>query len=217
MNYTRTTGKDGNASIALNLNPDIYNTSVVFKGNNNYTGSFVNNTIEILPTLEGKDIVKLYRNGTQYNVKILDDNGNPLKNTNVTMNINGVFYVRKTNDEGIATLSINLNPGDYIITVDHPTDSSKISNTIKVLPTLKGEDVNMTLSSRKPYEVKLVDGTGKPQTGKNIRININGVFYNRVTGDDGIARLNINLDPKQYIATAEYEGYMTSNLIVVNG
>ena len=33
-------------------------------------------------------------------------------------------------------------------------------------------------------------------------MNINGVFYNRTTNENGTARLNINLPPGEYILTA---------------
>ena len=33
-------------------------------------------------------------------------------------------------------------------------------------------------------------------------MNINGVFYNRLTNENGTAKLNINLEPGEYILTA---------------
>jgi len=209
--YNRTTDSNGRAMLSINLNPGEYIITVEHP----VSGLKMSNNITVLSTVQGNDLVKYYRNGSQYHVKIVDEQGIPVKNTNVTMNINGVFYVRTTNDEGIATLSINLNPADYVITVEHPVSGLKMSNNITVKPILWGENVNMTASSRKPYEVNLVDGMGNALADKNIRININGVFYDRVTDDKGVARLNINLDPNTYIATAEYEGYMTSNIIRV--
>ena len=50
---------------------------------------------------------------------------------------------------------------------------------------------------------------------QNIQFNINGVFYNRATGDDGIARLNINLMPGQYIITSMYGYAAISNTVKV--
>ena len=42
--------------------------------------------------------------------------GNPYPNQSVTFNINGVFYIRITDINGIAKLNINLQAGKYIIT-----------------------------------------------------------------------------------------------------
>ena len=60
-------------------------------------------------------MIKKYGTPDQFKVKLLDGTGNVLKNANVTFNINGVFYTRTTNEEGIAKLNINLQPGEYII------------------------------------------------------------------------------------------------------
>ena len=48
-----------------------------------------------------------------------------------------------------------------------------------------------------------------------MTFNINGVFYTRVTNESGIARLNINLQPGDYIITAEYLDCKVSNNIKV--
>ncbi len=72
-----------------------------------------------------------YLDGSKFTVKLLDSQGNAYKNKNVTFNINGVFYTRSTDDDGIAKLNINLMEGEYIITSQY--DTAQISNTIKVL------------------------------------------------------------------------------------
>ncbi len=51
--------------------------------------------------------------------------------------------------------------------------------------------------------------------GKTISYNINGVYYNADTNKDGYASLTINLFPRQYIITAIYNGFMTSNRVTV--
>jgi hypothetical protein len=61
----------------------------------------------------------------------------------------------------------------------------------------------------------LLDGQGKPYAGQAVTFNINGVFYNRTTGSDGIAKLNIRLMPGEYIITSEYNGAKISNTIKI--
>jgi len=131
------------------------------------------------------------------------------------MNINGVFYTRTTNSEGVATLSINLFPSTYTITVYHPDNNQTYSNTIKVLPSLTAYDLTLNHKDGSKFQAKLVDGVGKPVVNTNITFNINGVFYTRLTDDLGIARLTINLDPGHYVITSSYDGYSTSNKIDV--
>ena len=61
----------------------------------------------------------------------------------------------------------------------------------------------------------VVDKQGKPVAGVNVSMNINGIFYNRVTDENGIARLNINLNPGDYIITSYYGNATVSNKITV--
>lgn len=59
-----------------------------------------------------------YKDGSQFKVTLLDGQGNTYSNQNVAFNVNGVFYSKLTDSEGVAKLksNINLMPGQYIIT-----------------------------------------------------------------------------------------------------
>ncbi|MBR0059384.1 MAG: hypothetical protein IJH63_07490, partial [Methanobrevibacter sp.] len=65
------------------------------------------------------------------------------------------------------------------------------------------------------FEATLLNGQGNPKTNEKITFNINGVFYTRTTNTDGIAKLNINLQPGQYIITSQYNDATTSNTVTV--
>lgn len=210
--YKRKTDENGWASLNINLNPNNY----ILTATHPKDGLKTSYHITVLSTLEGKNLVKYYKNATQYEVKVLNAQGKALKNTNVKMNIHGVFYTRKTNSEGIATLNINLAPNNYIITVYHPETGLMFSNTITVLPTLEGKDLTMNYKDGSFYSVRLVNGLGKPISGETIKMNIYGVFYYRDTNDNGIAKLNINLMEGKYIITSTYKDSSYSNSIIVN-
>ena len=209
--YTRPTNDRGVARLNINLHPGEYIITAIHPDN----GQMFSNNITVLSSITGKNIVKYYRNGTQYYTTFLKNDGTPLTNTKVTFNIYGVMYTRTTNNMGVARLNINLNPGDYIITAIHPENGQMFSNNIKVLPTLLGKDLTKKYGNTAPYEVRLVDGKGLPISGASIRLNIYGVFYNRRTDSNGIARLNINLMPGEYIISAYYNDAVTSNTIKV--
>ena len=166
-------------------------------------------------TVSGNDIVKYYKNDSQYSIRLLDNEGNPVgANVSATFNINGVFYTRYSNASGHVKLNINLAPGNYVITAEY--NGVKASNYINVLPTLEAKDLSMKYRDGSKFEVKVLDGTGDALTNANVNLNINGVLYTRISDDEGIARLNINLMPGQYIITSSYNTLNISNKITIS-
>ena len=67
------------------------------------------------------------------------------------------------------------------------------------------------------FKAQLVDGQGNPYPKQTVTFNINGVFYNRLTDNGGIAKLNIRLMAGQYIITSSYNGCNIANKITITG
>ena len=212
QNYTRTTDENGRTSMALNLNSGEY-TAVV-----SYQKVSVNATVTVLPSVNGTDVVKIFRNGTQYYATFRDGEGNYLPiGTSVTFNINGVFYNRQVTTNGLARLNINLEPGTYIITAMNPVTGEQSSNVITVLSRIvENRDITKYYRNGTQYTARIIGDDGNPVgPGETVTFNINGVFYQRQTDAYGFVQLNINLQPGDYIITAEYKGCMVSNNIKV--
>ena len=212
VNYTKEL-VNGKASIGINLNPGNYTITTFY----HYTDGLATktNNIEVLSTILANDVVKFFRNGTQYYAKFLDGCGSPLVNASVIFNINGVFYKKQTDDNGMAKLNINLRPGVYILTAMHP-DGLMYGYNITVLSTIHGDDIVKFFRNGTQYCAKFLDGCGSPLVNASVTFNINGVFYKKQTDDNGMARLNINLFPGEYILTAIHlNGEEKANIIKV--
>ena len=212
VNYTKEL-VNGKASIGINLNPGNYTITTFY----HYTDGLATktNNIEVLSTIQANDVVKFFRNGTQYCAKFLDGCGSPLVNASVIFNINGVFYKKQTDDNGMAKLNINLRPGVYILTAMHP-DALMYGYNITVLSTIHGDDIVKFFRNGTQYCAKFLDGCGSPLVNASVTFNINGVFYKKQTDDNGMARLNINLFPGEYILTAIHlNGEEKANIIKV--
>lgn len=82
-------------------------------------------------TFNSTDLIKDYNNQSQYNVQILKDGKSIGPNHQVMFRVNGFCYNRMTDCDGIATLNIRLNPGQYIVYVEY--DNAKNYNNILVL------------------------------------------------------------------------------------
>ena len=212
--YTRQTNENGVASLGLNLNAGSYDATVSYNGRFGSNSASAN--IKISDTISGSDIVKFYKNDTQYYAKFLDTSGNPLANRDVSFNINGVFYTRTTDGSGVAKLNINLIPGDYILTAINPVNGEQYSNKVKVLTILTdGHDVTKYYRNDSTYSVKVLDGMGNPLANTDVSFNINGIFYTRQTNASGYANLNLRLQPGEYIVTADYKGLRYSNKVKI--
>ena len=66
------------------------------------------------------------------------------------------------------------------------------------------------------FKTLLLDGTGHPLVNKSVQFNINGVFYSRITDENGFAYLNINLMSGKYIISSSYDGCTIANTIIIN-
>ena len=212
VNYTKEL-VNGKASIGINLNPGNYTITTFY----HYTDGLATktNNIEVLSTILANDVVKFFRNGTQYCAKFLDGCGSPLVNASVIFNINGVFYKKQTDDNGMAKLNINLRPGMYILTAMHP-DALMYGSNITVLSTILANDVVKFFRNGTQYCAKFLDGCGSPLVNASVIFNINGVLYKKQTDYEGVARLNINLFPGKYILTAMHpDGLMYGYNITV--
>jgi hypothetical protein len=214
--YARITDENGTASIAIRLLPGEYKASALFNGTDDYDMAAVNASVLVKNTILGNDTTLYFRNGTQYVAKFLDGNGKALANTDVKFNINGVFYTRVTDENGIARLNIRLDPASYIITAYNPVTGEQKANNITVLPRIIAKDLSMKYLDGSTFNAALVDGQGKAISGVNITFNINGVFYHRTTNADGVTKLNIRLMPGEYIITSMYDECWASNKITIS-
>ncbi|WP_427832073.1 Ig-like domain-containing protein [Methanobrevibacter intestini] len=218
MSYNKITDSNGTFGMNINLDPNVYNFTVAYNGSDIYNPALKNAKVTILSVIESNDLVKYYRNESQYYATFLDEKGNPIaNNTAVTFNINGVFYTQYTNENGTAKLNIQLYPKKYIITAIHPKGEKKGYN-IDVLPTIVSKDLVKYYKNESQYYATFLDKQGNPIANNTaVTFNINGVFYTQYTNENGTAKLNINLNPGNYIITAMHpDGLQTGNNVFVN-
>lgn len=213
VNMNRVTDKNGNATVSIGLVSKIYNVTTCYVEDN----LTVNSILNVKSTISSSDVVKIFRNDTQYLAKFTDSKGNLLTNTNITFNINGVFYTRPTDNNGIASLKINLYPNNYIITAINPVNGEEIGNTVVVKANIvDNSNLVKYFRNESQYSVRLLNNDGSTVgANEEVTFNINGVLYTKKTNEQGIATLGINLNPGKYVITAMYKECMVSNNITV--
>ena len=208
--YTKKTDKDGVADLGIMLRPGEY----ILTAYNPVTGEEKGFNITVKSLIVQSDLTKYYLNASKFQATIYNKNGSLAVSKNVTFNINGVFYTKTTDSNGVVSLAINLRPGEYIITTMY--EGLAVGNNIVVLPTLVTRDLNMTYGDGSNFTAQTLDGQGKPLANQNVTFNINGVFYNKVADDNGVASLTIRLMSGKYIITSYWNDFQTGNTIIIS-
>ena len=88
VKYTRTTNGEGIFSIGLGLNSGKYLTTIEFNGDKKYNYSSKEILVNIQPSINANNLIKYYKNDSQFYATVLDYDGNPVINSIVEMNIN---------------------------------------------------------------------------------------------------------------------------------
>ncbi len=221
--YERSTNEEGIAKLNINLPVGEYDAHIWFDDPDYvFVKTFVNVTVN--PIIVSSDLNMVEKDGSRFTVTLKDGNANNVVGKKVVFTVNGIDYERTTNENGSASLPINLNSGNYkiltkcfdvikenMIHIDAPTKKST---------RMEGTDINMTYKDGTKYQCAVYDDNGRVPC--NVTITVNGVPYSRNTGDDGLAKLDINLNPGTYNVSSVFngdDGHLASsvgNTIVVN-
>ena len=208
--YTKKTDKDGVADLGIMLRPGNY----ILTAYNPLTGEEKGFNITVKSLIMQNDLTKYYLNASRFEATVYNKDGSLAVNKEVTFNINGVFYHKKTDENGVASLGIALRPGNYTITTMY--DGLDIGNKVTVMPTLVTKDLSMKYLDGSNFTALTLDGQGKPLANQNVSFNVNGVFYHKVTNKDGIASLGIRLMSGEYIITSYWNDFQTGNTIKIS-
>ena len=209
VTYNKITNDKGEARLSINLFPGVYNITVLFEDDDNYVKSLNTNKIVVL-----SKIITKFVDNNKFIVKLVNDDGTPKTNASLAIIANGVQYNRITNGSGEARLNVRLNPNNYIFAV---TDGQEVvSSSVNVLSTIETSDISMFYKDGTKYSVKLCDLDGNIMPNKNVAITINGVTYNNVTDSNGVAYLNINLNPGTYSVWATYGDKTVCNTVSIS-
>ena len=204
-------------TLSTNIASDASNGSSEVVSVSSSDEDIISATIDKSKTVQGKDITKYYKGSTQYTATFLDNNGKPLSKTNVEITVNGVKYTKKTNTDGVASLGINLKPGTYKVVATNPVTGYQLTNTFKILNTIKAKDMSKVREDSKKFSATFLKSDGNPLANKNIKFKVNGKTYNVKTNSKGVATLSlVSLQPGTYkIISYNTDGLSVTNKIKV--
>lgn len=187
--YELVTDSDGVALLKVKLNNGNYRLN----GMNYETGEMVSDNIKVFNVITGaKDVKMYYDDGTNYKVRVFDDDGNPLKaGQKVTFYINNKKVIQKTDKNGYASLKITSTPGLHTISVIYK--DFVVSRNIVVKNPIKVKLGKTNKNFKFKFTVKLL---GKNKKNKLVKIKFNKKTYNAKTKKNGVALFNLK-QPKK--------------------
>ena len=219
---SNTLSTDSNSNESLNSNNGIAAASS--EDGVLSVSSDVSSKIDVSKTIQAKSITKYYKGSTQYTATFLDENGNPLANTNVKITANGVTYTKKTNAQGVASLPINLKPGTYKVVVagadskDFTAEEVTSKIVIKKAPAkLTPKKLTAKKGAKKYFKVTVKNKkTKKVIKGVKVKIKVytgkKAKTFTAKTNAKGIAKILTNKLKvgKHKVVVASADKYVTA-------
>ena len=130
----------------------------------------------------------------------------------VTLKVDGKNYTKTTDGNGVVSLPIGLDVGNYTISYTYNGESKVNSKTMSTAITVK-ERSNTSLTWKsgssyyqgvQTYKVLLKDSNGKVLSGKTVKLTVNSKTYSATTSSSGYALFNANVPTGNYTVSFNF-------------
>ena len=200
------------ASLAINLNPNKYDVSIIFDGDDGYSSAIKNFTLTIPKVNTNISVSSLsVVRGKYFYAYLKDQNNNALKGKTVKISISKSTYTKTTDSNGRVSLKINLKVGTYSTKVTFAGDkvysASSLSANIKSITQKTVITIpDTTIVRGKCIYFYLKDSDGNALSGQTIKIKFDNTYFTRKTNANGKAGLQIQTRLGKIPVTATYAG-----------
>uniref|UniRef100_UPI001C73DC5E hypothetical protein n=1 Tax=Methanobrevibacter oralis TaxID=66851 RepID=UPI001C73DC5E len=183
-----------NKAIAIipNLAQGEYIAKITYSGDDKYLPTNTTVNIKVLGiNITAPDVEKYYKGSEKLQIITKDSEGNAIIGQNIQIKLNGKNYTATTNNEGIASIELDLNIGKYSATIIF--NDKKINASITIKSTIHAPNMTRGYNSGLDYQTTLLNVDGTPLSHTNITFNIQGKTYSITTDAKGVAKLNKKL------------------------
>ena len=197
-------------------------------GTNLYHKTFTVN-VGIRTVIKSGDLTADYYSPSLLSLNLKDSKGNALKAKEISVNLNGTKHVLTTDNNGHATLPIDLLPGNYTAEIAYAGDSNYLSSSAcvnifikKIATSISANDVRFDYGDSTNLIVTLKDAKNNALEGKRVSVILNGKTHTLTTDKQGRATLPVDLIPGKYVANIQfsedsiYLGSSVSSNVVVD-
>ena len=133
-----------------------------------------------------------YLDGSVYKVRVYGADGNVASGVKVTFTINKVSYIRTTDKNGWATLSLNIKnlvPKSYTVTAAY--NGYSVKNTVKVKQIIKAKKTTAVKKTAKKLKIKIKLKGKTVLKKKTLKVKFRGKTYKIKTNNKGVATFKL--------------------------
>ena len=214
VHYSKEIDEWGEAELNINLPLGDYQCDLFFQEFDGYERCDKTITVHVVEKypvqITAESLTKNFDEAGQVKAQFSIYDGSPLANYPIMFIINGMYYNRRTDDNGESSLNIRLPRGEYACKIISPMDEyfdyAEKTVIVKVLTSthMDGTNISKMEDETAVYQCAVYDEIGRVQC--DVKITVNGVTYVRHTESDGLAKLNIRLPAGEYDIIAEFSG-----------
>jgi len=157
-----------------------------------------------------------------YDVVLKDsDSSEVISNKTINFIINNVKYNASTDDNGVARVKLDLNPGRYSINAYFEGDgeylNSTFSSTVEIKSPINANDITKYYKASAPFTSQFFNTDGNALANRWVTITVNGKSHSVKTNGKGIASLQVNLKPGSYkvVSTDPVTGYRVTTTFTI--
>ena len=143
----------------------------------------------------GENFITYYQSGEYCSIRLMDENGLPLSDKLLVIELNGNSFANSTDDEGVVLVPINLKTGIYNLKVSFTGDDEylPLASSLKIVvnSSISFTNTQYTLNS------KMTIFLSGNITGQAIDVLINGGEH-KFIGNDGFISINVDFNVGTY-------------------
>lgn len=196
-----------------------YSVKITYSGDDNYASNKTKINVHVKSaSLNAHDMVRGYNSDYDYQVKLIDENGNGISNKLISFTVMSNQYYAITNGDGFAGVKANLNAGTYNVTVSSAIAGNS-TVTLKILKRFENNsNLNVYYASNANYKVRIIGDDGNPETeGQNVTVLIDNKMKSYKTDKNGFITVEIDKNFKvgTHTIKIQYRNASVKNKVAV--
>ena len=196
-----------------------YSVKITYSGDDNYASNKTKINVHVKSaSLNAHDMVRGYNSDYDYQVKLIDENGNGISNKLISFTVMSNQYYAITDGDGLASVKANLNAGTYNVTVSSAIAGNS-TVTLKILKRFENNsNLNVYYASNANYKVRIIGDDGNPETeGQNVTVLIDNKMKSYKTDKNGFITVEIDKNFKvgTHTIKIQYRNASVNNKVAV--